>query len=51
MRWLPASSGTFVPSTAMSEREPPCGLGSELDMMAAVGVPVGSRRGRDLMCW
>lgn len=29
MRWAPASEGMVVPSTAMSEREPPWGFGSE----------------------
>ncbi len=31
--WVPALVGILVPSTAMSERSPPCGLGSE-DMFA-----------------
>ncbi len=36
VRWVAAEEGTVVPSTAMSVREPPCGLGSwgvDVDMV------------------
>lgn len=53
VRGVAESEGTVVPETAMSLREPPCGLGSEGgDIFGVVGVRVvGEGRGEVVVWW
>lgn len=44
VRWVAESEGTVVPETAMSDREPPWGLGSPEDIVGGDGGGVGRLR-------